>query len=111
MKIWEKPDGITWRAALAYDAMQVIIAGLKEIPSGERPTREKLQERIANPKLEVWGATGKIEFNKENGQRLGESVHLVKIIEKGENYEFAPISIPPKILPRIKPEMKSFRNW
>jgi len=59
----------------------------------------KANEKIANPNLQVWGATGKIEFNKENGQRLGKSVHLVKINKEGENYVFKPIDISPKILP------------
>lgn len=68
--------------------MLVMVNGLKEITSTNDFTRKQIQEKISNPNNEIWSATGKIEFNKENGIRLLESAHLVQLCENNGKYEF-----------------------
>ncbi|MBD2448312.1 amino acid ABC transporter substrate-binding protein [Nostoc sp. FACHB-152] len=60
------------RTATAYDAMQVIIAGLKE----DR-TRQGLPKVLSNPNFSTTGATGEIKFSSL-GDRQG-GVFLAKI--------------------------------
>lgn len=60
------------RTATAYDALQVVIAGLKEGYS-----RKGLQKALSNPNFSASGATGKIQFSP-TGDRKG-GVFLVKV--------------------------------
>jgi len=70
LKLWG--GDVSPRTATAYDALQVIIAGLKE-----DSTRQGLQKVLSNPHFSAMGATGKIQFSP-SGQRQG-GVFLVKI--------------------------------
>jgi branched-chain amino acid transport system substrate-binding protein len=70
IKLWG--GQVSPRTAIAYDAMQVIIAGLKE-----GITRQSLQKALSNPNFSATGATGKIQFSP-SGQRQG-GVFLVKV--------------------------------
>ncbi|MDZ8025501.1 MAG: ABC transporter substrate-binding protein [Nostoc sp. DedQUE01] len=77
---------VNQRTAGAYDAMQVIIAGLKE-----NNTREGLQKVLSNLDFSTSGATGNIMFSP-SGERQGEAL-LVKIercerCSSGTNYDF-----------------------
>ncbi|MDZ8235824.1 MAG: ABC transporter substrate-binding protein [Nostoc sp. ChiQUE01a] len=77
---------VNQRTAGAYDAMQVIIAGLKE-----NNTREGLQKVLSNLNFSTSGATGNIMFSP-SGERQGEAL-LVKIercerCSSGTNYDF-----------------------
>ncbi|OUL17355.1 ABC transporter substrate-binding protein [Nostoc sp. 106C] len=69
-KLWG--GDVSPRTATAYDALQVIIAGLKE-----DSTRQGLQKVLANSNFSAMGATGKIQFSS-SGDRQG-GVFLVKI--------------------------------
>ncbi|BAY13885.1 ABC transporter substrate-binding protein [Calothrix sp. NIES-2098] len=69
-KLWG--GDVSPRTATAYDALQVIIAGLKE-----DSTRKGLQKVLSNPNFSAMGATGKIQFSP-SGDRQG-GVFLVKI--------------------------------
>jgi branched-chain amino acid transport system substrate-binding protein len=69
-KLWG--GDVSPRTATAYDAMQVIIAGLKE----DR-TRQGLQKVLSHPNFSAMGATGEIKFSS-SGDRQG-GVFLVKI--------------------------------
>ncbi len=72
------------RTAIAYDALQIIIAGLKQ-----NSTRDGLQKALSNPNFAVSGATGKIQF-LPSGDRKG-GVFLVKIEPgqvSGTGYDF-----------------------
>ncbi|MBD2356207.1 amino acid ABC transporter substrate-binding protein [Tolypothrix sp. FACHB-123] len=69
-KLWG--GEVSPRTATAYDAMQVIIAGLKE-----DSTRQGLQKVLSSPNFMAMGATGKIQFT-QSGDREG-GVFLVKI--------------------------------
>lgn len=86
------PDiDITWRSAMAYDATQLIIKGLNQIPlldTGDK-ARKELQKEIS--KLEFNGVTGPIKFDK-NGKRDGGESYLVKLQERCDGkYQFVPI--------------------
>ncbi|MEC4818319.1 MAG: ABC transporter substrate-binding protein [Scytonema sp. PMC 1069.18] len=61
------------RTATAYDALQSIIAGLKQ-----SSTREGLQKALSNPKFSAQGAGGKIQFSPKTGARE-DGVFLVRI--------------------------------
>lgn len=69
-KLWK--GDVNQRTAGAYDAMQVIIAGLKQ-----DDTREGLQKVLSNPNFSTSGVTGTIKFSP-SGERQGEAL-LVKI--------------------------------
>jgi branched-chain amino acid transport system substrate-binding protein len=69
-KLWG--GNVSPRTATAYDAMQVIIAGLKE-----NSTRQGLQKALSNPNFSAMGATGEIKFTP-SGDRQG-GVFLVKV--------------------------------
>ncbi|MGK7883742.1 MAG: ABC transporter substrate-binding protein [Crocosphaera sp.] len=62
---------INWRTAMAYDATQVIIEGLKKAT-----TREELQEVLANPNFAVEGVTETIKFD-ESGEPQGKPILVV----------------------------------
>jgi len=70
VKLWG--GQVSPRTATAYDALQVIIAGLEE-----GSTRQSLQKVLSNPNFSAAGATGKIQFSP-SGDRQG-GVFLVKI--------------------------------
>lgn len=79
---------VNWRSALAYDAMQAIIAGLK---SGGT-SREGLKNAIASPNFSARGATGAIQF-LPSGDRSGAAI-LVEIKpggKSGTGYDFVPL--------------------
>ncbi|MBD2562627.1 MULTISPECIES: ABC transporter substrate-binding protein [Nostoc] len=78
---------VNQRTAGAYDALQAIIAGLKQ-----DNTREGLQKVLSNPNFSTSGATGIIQFSP-SGKRQGEAM-LVKIercesCSTGTGYNFA----------------------
>ncbi len=73
-KLWG--GDVSPRTATAYDAMQVIIAGLKE-----DSTRQGLQKVLSKPDFSAMGATGEIKFS--SGDRQG-GVFIVKIEPCGD---------------------------
>ncbi|MHC5598104.1 MAG: ABC transporter substrate-binding protein, partial [Nostoc sp.] len=78
---------VNQRTAGAYDALQVIITGLKQ-----DNTREGLQKVLSNSNFSTSGATGIIKF-LPSGQRQGEAI-LVKVehcehCSSGSSYDFA----------------------
>ncbi|MEH2309430.1 ABC transporter substrate-binding protein [Nostoc sp.] len=84
-KLWNAR--VNQRTAGAYDALQVIITGLKQ-----DNTREGLQKVLSNRDFSTSGATGMIKFSP-SGERQGEAL-LVKIercerCSSGSDYDFA----------------------
>ncbi|MEM9274073.1 MAG: ABC transporter substrate-binding protein, partial [Cyanobacteria bacterium P01_F01_bin.143] len=78
----------TWRTAMAYDATQAIIKGLKQ-----NPTRKGLQKVLSDKDNFFFnGATGEVGF--ENGERKQKPAFFVEIkqVENSEtNFDFVPI--------------------
>ncbi|MEH2008221.1 caspase, EACC1-associated type [Nostoc sp.] len=86
MELWKVP--ITWRTATSYDATIAIVKGLQQ-----SKTREDLQKALHSPGLSVNGATGKIQFFTQSGDRKDNPIFLVKVqkIAGTDKYEFVPI--------------------
>ncbi|NER50315.1 MAG: ABC transporter substrate-binding protein [Symploca sp. SIO1A3] len=79
---------VNWRTALAYDATQALIAGLKQ-----NPTRKGIQETLLASGFSVPGAGGEIRF-LPSGDR-NQKVQLVTIKpgnRSGSDYDFVPLS-------------------
>ena len=85
LSLWK--GEVNWRTALAYDATQALIAGLKE-----NPTRQGIQEVLSASQFTVAGASGEISF-LPSGDR-NQKPQLVRV-QSGNNsgfgYDFAPI--------------------
>jgi branched-chain amino acid transport system substrate-binding protein len=91
-ELWGKDIGITWRTAMSYDATQVIIEGLKRIPSTLQSSRGELQKIISHAEFEIEGATGKVEF-MSSGERPGRETFLLEVCsgtESGVGFDFVP---------------------
>jgi branched-chain amino acid transport system substrate-binding protein len=77
---------VNWRTAMAYDAAEVLIAGLKR-----SPTREGIQQTLSAPNFSVAGATGTVQF-LPSGDRA-QAMQLV-VVEPGSRsgygYDFVP---------------------
>lgn len=85
-KLWG--GGVNWRTAMAYDATQVIIAGLRQ-----SNTRDRLQKVLASPGFSVKGATESVKF-LPSGDRNAEA-NLITIepgSASGTGYDFVPLS-------------------
>ena len=84
-RLWK--GEVNWRTALAYDATQVLIAGLTE-----NPTRQGIQAALSQPEFVVVGASGEINF-LPSGDR-NQKPQLVKVVagnNSGFGYDFEPI--------------------
>lgn len=78
---------VNWRTALAYDATQVLIAGLQTNPS-----RQGIQETLAQSQFSIIGASGEISF-LPSGDR-NQKPQLVQVQpgnSSGFGYDFVPI--------------------
>jgi branched-chain amino acid transport system substrate-binding protein len=90
VKLWG--GNVNWRSATSYDAMQVIIGGLRR-NSLNSFSRIGLQQEISNPKFNALGATGKIQFQR-SGDRNNSAI-LVTIMpgkSSGTGYDFKLLS-------------------
>lgn len=75
-----------WRTAMAYDATQAIIVGLKS-----EQTREKLQKALSNPGFSVKGATGVVQFLPSGDRNMkGILVRVQPGKNSGVGYDFVP---------------------
>lgn len=85
-KLWRTLN-MSWRAALAYDAVAVVTAALEQEPQ----SRFELQQRLSEKDFQASGATGLIEF-EDNGDRINGAIELVQVIQQSdESYDFQPI--------------------
>ncbi|MGV0104997.1 hypothetical protein NSTCB13_03702 [Nostoc sp. DSM 114160] len=86
MQLWKAP--VTWRTATSYDATLAIVKGLQQ-----SKTREDLQKALHSPGFSVNGATGKIQFFTQSGDRKDNPIFLVQVQRKAgtDQYEFVPI--------------------
>lgn len=93
-KIWGKTGN--WYTALSYDATRVLLTALEKISS---PSRENLQQAIAETNFKASGATGLISF-KPNGDRQQDNIYLVKIVQNPNTgqIEFLPLNLPKQFI-------------
>ncbi len=86
-KLWQ--GDVSWRSAMAYDATEALISALNFSPN---PTRETVQQALANSNFTAIGAGNEITF-LPSGDR-NQAVQLVKIVEgnrSGFGFDFVPI--------------------
>ncbi|MGE5659679.1 MAG: ABC transporter substrate-binding protein [Actinomycetota bacterium] len=77
---------VNWRSAIAYDATQALIAGLRQAN-----TRSQLQQVLRKPEFQAQGTAGPIQF-LPSGDRVGTAV-LVQVQPGAKSgYDFVPIS-------------------
>lgn len=79
---------VNWRTAMAYDAAEVLIAGLKQ-----NPTRQGVQQTISAPNFSLTGATGTVRF-LSSGDR-SQPMQLVTVQpgnRSGYGFDFAPVT-------------------
>ncbi len=79
---------VNWRTAMAYDAVQAVLTGLKQNES-----REGLQKAFSKPEFVAKGATGTIQF-LPSGDRNGSAI-LVRVqpsSQTGIGYDFVLVS-------------------
>ncbi|NER33047.1 MAG: ABC transporter substrate-binding protein [Oscillatoria sp. SIO1A7] len=89
-KLWQTLD-MSWRAALAYDAVAVVTAALEQQPQ----SRFELQQTLLEKDFQASGATGLIEF-EDNGDRSNGAIELVQVTKQSdESYDFQPIQCSP----------------
>lgn len=86
MKYWG--GNVNYRTAMAYDATETIIQGLKLSNS-----RSELMSVLTNPDFQVDGAAGKFGF--ERGDRLGEVqlAYVTKAAKNSKLYRFSKLNI------------------
>ncbi|MFB2977109.1 hypothetical protein [Microseira sp. BLCC-F43] len=98
-KLWGKnvdwrSGNLTWRTAMAYDATQAIIQGIKTCDqTADKPSRECLKNDLARNEFSVDGVTGKVHFQ---GDRNGEVslVQLKQINITVTGYDYVPFPLP-----------------
>lgn len=89
----------SWRTAMAYDAMQAIIAGLKsgstrqqlqnKVSNSGFSVREQLQNTLSAPSFSVSGATGAIQFLPSGDRNMrGFLVRVQPGKNSGTGYDF-----------------------
>ena len=98
---------VNWRTATSYDAIQVIIAGLKNNPD---PNRKNLMEFVSSLKLDVESSAG-IKNGKENNKIIfnpkgdrDAKIRLLKIVENKKTdtgYDFRPLDENFNLLPEL----------
>ncbi|MBD1851169.1 ABC transporter substrate-binding protein [Leptolyngbya sp. FACHB-711] len=79
---------VNWRTAMAYDAAQVLITGLKQ-----NPTRQGIQQTLTAPNFSLLGATGTVRF-LSSGDR-SQPMQLVTVkpgTRSGYEFDFVPVT-------------------
>jgi branched-chain amino acid transport system substrate-binding protein len=80
---------VGWRTAMAYDAAQALVMGLK---SESKPSRQLLQSTLGNPDFAFPGATGKVQFLPSGDRNLkGVLVKVESGNRSGAGYDFVPL--------------------
>lgn len=91
-KLWGGP--VNTRSALTYDASRTLIKALEMQPE---PSREGMQQTLADPNFKAEGATGIIEFDSKTGNRKNPPkgvAHIVPCSREQFGVTFVPIEFP-----------------
>ena len=82
------------RSALTYDAARTLIKALEMQPE---PSRQGMQQTLADPNFKAEGATGIIEFDPKTGNRKNPPkglAHIVPCAREQFGLTFVPIEFP-----------------
>jgi branched-chain amino acid transport system substrate-binding protein len=83
--LWK--GNVNWRTAMAYDATQSLIAGMKTNPS-----RQGMQQTLSNPSFSTTGASGTIKFLPSGDRDRATQLVEVKVDPDSEfGYSFVPV--------------------
>ncbi|MDX2242069.1 MAG: bifunctional serine/threonine-protein kinase/ABC transporter substrate-binding protein [Leptolyngbyaceae cyanobacterium bins.302] len=87
-KLWGKPDFISWRTALTYDATQALVAAIAIDSS-----RGGIRRNLAQPNFEAQGSTGVVNFKPEGDRDKPPSFVTIAPIDTGASrrYGFVPL--------------------
>lgn len=84
---------ITWRTAMAYDSVNVILNRLGEIPAAEL-NRDELQKQFSSltkpGTSDIRGVTGLINFKKDGSREYNSEIHSAYLVEVVEG-KFRPL--------------------
>jgi ABC-type branched-subunit amino acid transport system substrate-binding protein len=81
---------VSWRTATAYDATRALIAALEKQPS---PSRENLQQVLADKDFQAQGATGTISFlGSDRKESFSTLVKVVRSNCSPDSYTFVPLN-------------------
>lgn len=78
---------VNWRTAMAYDATQALVAGLKS-----NPTREGIEQTLSASNFAAEGATGTIRFLPSGDRNQAEQLVIIEPGSRsGYGYDFVPV--------------------
>ncbi|MBD1998306.1 amino acid ABC transporter substrate-binding protein [Leptolyngbya sp. FACHB-541] len=78
---------VNWRTAMAYDATQTLVAGLKS-----NPTREGIEQTLSASNFATEGATGTIRFLPSGDRNQAEQLVIIEPGSRsGYGYDFVPV--------------------
>ncbi|HAJ62403.1 MAG TPA: hypothetical protein DCP31_26765 [Cyanobacteria bacterium UBA8543] len=85
---------VNWRTAMAYDATQAMIEGLRRINGS--PDRQRLRQVLSKPDFSAIGATGKVEFEPSGDRKPSPNIGVLVQVQPNPNgnflYKFARLS-------------------
>lgn len=78
---------VNWRTAMAYDATAALIAGIQQ-----NPTREGVQQALANPDFSIEGATGTVRFLASGDRNQPMQLSIIQPGSRSSyGYDFVPV--------------------
>ncbi|MBD1912006.1 MULTISPECIES: ABC transporter substrate-binding protein [unclassified Leptolyngbya] len=89
-QLWQ--GDVNWRTAMTYDAMQALVAAMRQ-----NPTRKGIAEALLQPNFFAAGATGVVQF-LPGGDRSHASIQFVQVqpgFRSGYGYDFVPAEFAP----------------
>lgn len=89
-QLWQ--GDVNWRTAMTYDAMQALVAAMRQ-----NPTRAGIAAALVQPNFFATGATGVVQF-LPGGDRSHASIQFVQVqpgFRSGYGYDFVPVEFAP----------------
>lgn len=89
---------VSWRTAMAYDATQAMIEGLRRINGS--PDRDRLRQVLSRPDFSAIGATGKVEFERSGDRKFSPNIGVLVQVQpnskpnSNSRYSFALLEQP-----------------
>ncbi|NEP15173.1 MAG: hypothetical protein F6K14_34395, partial [Symploca sp. SIO2C1] len=83
-ELWKLKD-VTWRTAMAYDATQAFIEGLRSL--GGNPSRDRLRQELSRKNFSAKGAAGKVEFEPSGDRKLFTGIGVLVQVQRDPDPE------------------------
>lgn len=82
---------VSWRTAMAYDATQAMVEGLRRINGS--PDRDRLRQVLSRADFSAIGATGKVKFERSGDRQLSSNTGVLVQVQPNPmgnvGYQFA----------------------